>query len=172
LGEIYTPHAFFGCTTSGWHISSAKGMRKNTKSVKVNRQLIDASRGNVSIKRGDRITIGTFEFKLFLPPRDHLGNTADMAKDFEIIAHIEQRLHVLVGRELSSKFETWWTDNIPKDVREECEARARAEREEEHPFRFADLSHLNKVLIANWDTLRLGGLGKIWRKRVLNLTFT
>lgn len=89
-----------------------------------------------------------------------------MAKDFEIIARIEQWLHVFVSRELSSTTgETWWTDGVPEDIRARCEERAKDEGDQEHPFRFTQLPDLQNVLLANWDTLRLGDLGKIWRSK-------
>jgi hypothetical protein len=164
-GEIYSPHAFVGCTTSGWHIRSAKGHRARSKAVIVNDRFIDASRGNVPIQSGDDVTVGPFKFRFFAAPRERLGEAIEMAKDFEIISRIEQRLHMLISRVLRSVSKDWWLDMIPEDVRDRCEGRQKGERDEEHPFRFTQLPDLQNILLTNWDIFQENGLESIWSSK-------
>jgi hypothetical protein len=164
-GELYSPHAFFGCTTNGWHVRSAKGRRTHTKAVRVNGRAVDASAGNVPLKGGDIIEIGSFKFGFACPPRTSVGHVSEMAKDYELLAAVEQQIHSFVMTVLENANTDWWTDLIPEQIRSRCIERAAGEGENEHPFRFTQLPDLQKILLANWDIFRGGPLAVLWHSK-------
>ena len=73
---------------------------------------------------------------------------------YELIAFIEERLHLFVRQRLKQAFgeedERWWDQGVPLNIRKDCAQRREEDRRKRHPYTYIYLIDLKEILDKNW----------------------
>ena len=100
---------------------------------------------------GNRIeTLRTLEkwVRERLPPKP-------LVDAFEIVAFVEERLHIFIRQRLQQAFgkeETeWWTRGVPLTIRQKCAQRREEDPRREPPYNQTDLLDLKDIMDKNWQ---------------------